>query len=202
MINLLPPETKKQIRAARMNVILVNYCLLITVTAVLLAAVFAIGFWADINDEQLAKNAKESSTSAAAAYAATRKQAEDFAKDLATAKIILSGNVSFSQLILDISSVVPSGVILNNLSLGTSSQNVPIDISGHARSADAAIALKNSLDASPIFENVNIVNISQTDLATIPDPDPLLLKYPFVVTLKAQFTKKTTTAPAKTETKS
>lgn len=200
MINLLPPDTKKQIKAARINVILVNYCSLIFITAVLLGAVLTLGFLADLNDEQLARQAKDASTEAASAYSATRKQAEDFAKDLGIAKTILASDVSFSQLILDISSVVPSGVILNNLSLGTSSQNVPIDISGRAVSADAAIALKNSLDASPIFENVSIVNINQTDIATINSPDPLFVRYPFVVSLKAQFTKKTTT-PAKTETK-
>jgi Tfp pilus assembly protein PilN len=200
MINLLPPETKKQIRAARMNVILVNYCVLIIFTAVVLATVFVLGFWANASDEQLANDAKATSNSSAAAYSDTRKQADSFAKDLATAKTILASDVSFSQLILDISSVVPSGVILNNLSLGTSSQNTPIDISGRAVSADAAIALKNSLDASPIFENVNIVNVSQTDLSTVADVDPLFLRYPFTVNLKAQFTKKPSST-AKTETK-
>ncbi len=201
MINLLPPDTKKQFRAARMNVVLRNYCFLIIFTALLLGAVFALGFWADATDAQLASASKNENTSSAEAYAATRKQAEDFAKDLGIAKTILASNVSFSQLILDISSVVPSGVILNNLSLGTSSQNTPIDIIGRAVSADAAIALKNSLDASPIFENVNIVNINQTDLSTVADPDPLLARYPFVVSLKAQFTKKAP-SPVKTEVKS
>jgi Tfp pilus assembly protein PilN len=194
MINLLPPETKKQIRAARMNVVLVNYCVLVCCTALALAAVFGVGFWADMNDQAVAQQTKDASVTAASAYAKTRTQAEAFAKDLATAKTILASNVSFSQLILDIASTVPSGVILNNLSLGANAKNTPIDINGRARTSAAAVDLKNSLEESPIFENVSITNVSQTDLTVITDPDPLLIKYPYIVSLKAQFSK----APATT----
>jgi Tfp pilus assembly protein PilN len=198
MINLLPPNTKKQLRAARVNVILLNYCLLIGLTALLLGGVFAVGFWADSNDQQLAAQAKTQSDSAAQSYGTIRKEAETFAKDLGVAKTILTNNVNFSQLILDIAGVVPSGVILNNLSLGTSSQNAPIDVNGRAVSYDAAVSLKNSLDASPIFENVNIVSINQIDTSTLVDPTPETLRYPFVINLKAQFSKKPA-EPAKKE---
>lgn len=44
MINLLSPEMKKQMRAARTNVTLYHYCLLLLSTALLLGAVFAVGF--------------------------------------------------------------------------------------------------------------------------------------------------------------
>jgi hypothetical protein len=193
VINLLPPETKKQVRAARMNVVLVNYCMLICLTALCLAGVFGVGFWADMNDHSVAQAAKDESTNAASEYSATRSAAESFAKNLDTAKTILASNVSFSQLILDIAKVVPSGVILNNLSLGTSAANAPIDINGRAISSSAAVSLKNSLEASPIFENVSITNINRIDLSVVTDPDPLVVKYQYIVSLKAQFSKKTTT---------
>ncbi len=190
MINLLSPETKKQIRAARMNVVLVNYCMLICVTALCLAAVFGVGFWADMNDQQAAQQAKDASVTAAGEYANTRKAAEAFAKDLTTAKAILANNVSFSKLLTDIASVVPSGVILNNLSLGgTTTKNAPITISGRATSSQKAIDLKNSLEASPIFENVSFINVSRTDTAALLTIDPLITRYPYVVSVKASFTK-------------
>lgn len=192
MINLLSPETKKQIRAARMNVVLVNYCLLIGVTAVCMAAIFGVGFWADMNDQQTAQESKDTSTNAAAEYSKTRTAATAFAKDLATAKTILANNVSFSKLITDIASVVPSGVILNNLSLGTNTNNAPITISGRASTSQRAIDLKNSLEASAIFENVSFINVSRTDTAVLLTPDPLVTKYPYVVSVKASFTKATT----------
>lgn len=198
MINLLPPDIKKQIRAARVNVILVNYCLLITATALLLGMVFVVGFWADMNDRAVAEKARHDNDVAAQAYGETRTQAETFSKDLGVAKTILANNVSFSQLILDIASVVPQGVILNTLSLDSTAATAaanndsPIDISGRAKNTQAIINLKNSLEASPIFENVSIFNAVRADFDTLTDPTPTIVNYPYSISLKAKFSKKST----------
>jgi Tfp pilus assembly protein PilN len=83
--------------------------------------------------------------------------------------------------------------VLNNLSLGTATgatTNTPLDLSGRAATYDRAIALKNSLEASPIFENVVITNVTQTDTST-GAASALSLRYPFSIALKAQFSKKT-----------
>jgi Tfp pilus assembly protein PilN len=193
MINLLSPNMKKQMRAARMNVTLYHYCMLLLSTALLLGAVFAVGFWTNYNSLQLALGDKANNATAAQAYAKTRAAAEDFAKNLASAKTILAGNVSFTELVLDIAGVVPPGVVLNTLTLGANTAaNAPIDISGRATSYGGAIALKNSLDSSPIFENVSIVNVSQADVSTPGQTSPLVQKYPFSLSLKAQFTKNAT----------
>jgi Tfp pilus assembly protein PilN len=193
MINLLPTPAKKQLRAARVNVVLLKYCLLIFVAAMILGGVFALGFWTDWQDRQSALNTKEESQVAAQAYASTQKAAEGFAKDLGAAKTILASNISFSQLVLNIAQIVPAGVILNNLSFSTNStNNTPIDISGRSVSYNGAIDLKNNLEASPIFEKVNIVNISRSDTSTISQSSPLLQSYPYVITIKAQFSKAST----------
>lgn len=185
MVNLLPPETKRQIKAARTNVILYRYCLLILVTALLLGGVFGIGFWSDINERNIANQSKAETQTAAEPYAKTKTAAQAFATDLTTARTILGSNTSFSKLVLDIAAIVPQGVVLNNLSLGTTAKaDTPIDISGRAASYGAAVSLKNSLEASPIFEKVNIVNVSQgeTSGANVSD---IAKRYPFTVSLKA-----------------
>ena len=188
MINLLAPETKRQLRAAHTNVTLYHYSLLVLFTAILLASVFGMGFWADYHDRTVAEQAKARTDSDAQAYADTRKLAESFANDVATAKTILASNVSFSQLILDIAALVPQGVILNNLTLGdtTSSKN-PLDISGRANSYNGAVALKNSLEASSIFENVSIASITQSDTSS-QSASNIVKQYPFTVNIKANFT--------------
>jgi Tfp pilus assembly protein PilN len=195
MINLLPPETKRQVRAARMNITLCRYTALIVMTALLLGFVFAVGFWATMDEKQLADSAKQETEKVGQEYASTRTAATDFAKNLASAKTILGSDISFSDLVLDIAAVIPSGVVLNNLTLGTAigttaTANAPVDLSGRATSYDRAVALKNSLEASPVFENVNITNVSQADTSSTGTASPLAQKYPFSITLKAQFTKK------------
>lgn len=187
MINLLPPATKRQIKAARTNVTLYKYCLLILATALLLGGVFAVGFLADLNDRSVVAAIKSESDTAAAPYAKTRGQAESFAKDLNADKTILASNVSFSKLVLSIAALVPKGVVLNNLSLGTNSKaDAPIDISARASSYDSAINLKNNLENSPIFEQVNITNISQADTSS--QGSDLIQRYPYALSLKAKKT--------------
>lgn len=195
MINLMPPETKRHIRAARTNVVLYRYCLLILATALLLGGVFAMGFLADLNDRKIVERIKTESEATAATYAKTRTQAESFAKDLRSAKTILGGNVSFSKLVLDIAALVPQGVVLNNLALGTNSKaDAPIDLSARATSYNSAINLKNNLENSPIFEQVNIINVTQGDAAG--QASDFARRYPFTLSLKA---KKTAAAPAATQ---
>lgn len=188
MINLLPPETKRQIRAGRINVVLYRYCLLVIGTALVLGGVFGLGFWADMNDRTLAEATKTQNQAAAKPYEKTRAAAEDYAKNLVVAKTILGSNVSFSTLIFGIAAAIPQGVVLNTLSLSaTTKADAPIDITGRAASYERAVSLKNSLEASPIFEKVSIVNINQAEPNA--QTTDIARKYPFTVSIKAQFSK-------------
>ena len=198
MINLLPSETKHEVRAARMNVILRNYCFMLLGAATLLGAAFAAGLWVTTNDKASAEADNSKSQAVANEYQATRTAAEAFAKQLTLAKSILASEVSLTQTVTDIAAIIPRGVVLNTLTLGgTSTANTPIDISGRATSNAAIIDLRNSLENSSIFESVSISNITITDSATLSQADPLAQRYPYSITLKAQFSKKAT-APAAT----
>lgn len=187
MINLLLPEAKKQIRAGRTNVILVNYLLAIGLAACVMAGIFAIGWFATDNDRQSAEAARAANKNAMNNFHETRAAAEEFAKNLTVAKTILTSEVSLTQLLINIASNVPSGVILSNLTLGTTTSTAPIAISGRASSYNDAVRLKNSLEASDIFEKVSITSVAQAD--TSAQTDPVASRYPFAVNLQAQFTK-------------
>ncbi len=187
MINLLAPEMKRQIRAARINVTLRNYCIMLGFTALLLIEIFGIGTWLTMQERTAAEAKKAQSQQLVAQYSETKKTAEDFASDLKQAKTILGSQLSFYDLITKITAVVPGGVILNNLAIGTSSLTAPINISAKARNYDDAVRLKNNLADSPIFENVNLVNASSTPLDAV--RDPIGARYPITITISATFSK-------------
>lgn len=181
MINLVSPQSKKELRAARGNRVIRNYYLIVVFAAVLLGGIFAVGFYVTIAATKHAEVQKAQNAEKAAAYAQTRKAAEDFTKDLAVAKTILASDVRFSKLITDIASVIPARVILTNLTLtATQSQTAPLTINARAKTFDDAIKLKNNLEASPIFENVRLVNASDDGSGSA---------YPVAVSLSVQFTK-------------
>jgi Tfp pilus assembly protein PilN len=188
MINLLPPNSKRELRAARANIKLLGYCIMLFLTIVPLAGIFAVGFWITSGDKTSAESAMQTSQQAMRQYGAVRKEAQQLATDLISAKTILAGGVNFSQLLTSVAGSVPRGVILNNLTLGTS-QRAPLDIIGRARTYSDAINLKNSLEASDVFDNVSIVSISQANSQSSSQESQLNSVYPFSVNLKAQLAK-------------
>ena len=189
MINLLPKESKKQLRAARNNMVLRRYYMLIILSAGLLAAVFAVGFKVTMDQEQNYQTAKQQSETEGSKYKNVRKAAEEFSKDLASAKTILASDVRFSELISDIAGFIPSNVILSNLALDTQEPtNAPLTINARARTYDDAVKLKNSLEASPIFENVSLLNAGVGTGSGEGNST-----YQVTVSLNAKFTKKAAT---------
>lgn len=186
MINLLPSESKKQLRAARNNAVLRRYYLLLLMSAGLLGAVFAVGFKVTLDQGASYQTIKQQSDSESAKYQKVRTAAEDFSKDLDVAKTILASDVRFSQLITDIAGVIPAGVILSNLTLNTQdTTNAPLTINARAKTYDDAVRLKNSLEASPIFENVSLLNAGVGTTA-----EGAAAGYPVTVGISAKFTKK------------
>ncbi len=197
MINVLPPETKKQLRAARFNVIVRNYYLLLGGTIVLLAGVFAVGLYTSDNQKAAANNDFAAAQQEAVAYSATSKAADQFAKDLEVDKTILAGDIRFSTLLTDIATVIPSCVILSNLAIGTTNLATPLTISGRSCTYDDGVKLKNSLEASSLFEKVKLTSATTTDPTSLSLTNAFFARYPVVLTLTAQFSKQPTAQEAK-----
>ncbi len=186
MINLLPTDGKKQLRAARNNAVLRQYYILVVMAAILMAAVFGVGFKVTLDQEASYQKLKQQSETESAKYSAVRKSAEGFNADLKSAKTILASDVRFSQLITDIAGVIPTGVILGNLTLNPQdTTNAPLTVNARAKTYDDAVKLKNSLEQSPIFENVSLVSAG-TGSGT---SEGAAAAYPVNVSISAKFTK-------------
>lgn len=197
MINLLPPHTKKEIRAARVNIILLRYCVLLIFTLGFVLASFGVGFYITWNDKNAALARKQAADSSANTYAKVKQEAESFSKDLKTAKTILSGEISYSQLLIDIANTLPAGTIVNSLSLASNNFGTPVTLTARtilgpdAGSRDVyALKLKDALEASPLFEKVNIAS---TVLTENPGTN-LERKYPLQVVINTTLSKPKQTA--------
>lgn len=175
-------------RAARNNVVLRRYFVILLMGIGLTAGVFLFGLQVTLVQRTEADNIKAKSEQAAREFAATRKAADDFTKDLATAKTILASDIKFSDLIADIAGVVPSGVILSDLSFTADNLNAPLVINARATTYDNAVKLKNSLEESPIFENVSIQKVSTE--STDSQATLITSKYPVTATISAKLSKR------------
>ena len=162
MINLLPPALKKDINAGRVNVLLVRYIWLLVMLIALLAVFVVFATFVLRGIRSNAEAQINDNTQRATSYAAIKARATTFQSNLATAKSILSRQTNYSSIILDISAHLPAGVVLENISLDAKTFGTPMELRAKAKSREAANNLKDSLESSSIFKDVQFKSLTNT----------------------------------------
>lgn len=81
-------------------------------------------------------------------------------KNLADAKAILDQEVVYSKFVTNIAALMPSGVVLDNLSLSPSTFGSPTSLQFFAVSTEAALSLKEKFETSPFFSGVNFQSLT------------------------------------------
>lgn len=162
MINLLPDNDKREIRAAHTNVILLRYNLLLVIVAAFLLASCAIVYAALNAGKANAETTNQQNISRAAAYEPTKKQAEEYRKNLKVAKQILDNEVIYTDLVFAITNLLPKDTVLDDLMLNSSTFGANTIINAHAKNYEAATALKTAFENSELFQDVRFQAISAT----------------------------------------
>lgn len=175
MINLLPPEEKRQIKAARSNSLLLRYNIFSLAALVFLAAAIAVAYIYLTNTKAAAEQTIADSQSRVASYAPVKAEADSFRSNLTTAKQILDREVTYTNVILQIANLLPSGITLSELHLDAQTFGTATTLSAQAKSYESAIALKDAFQASDMFSDVHFQSITtSTDSSS---------GYPYTVTL-------------------
>ncbi|HTK39899.1 MAG TPA: hypothetical protein VL362_03465 [Patescibacteria group bacterium] len=166
MINLLPVEQKRDIRAARANLLLTRYVLLTLGALMVLFVIMAIAWMILNNIRQDAQAKIDASAASSAEMAKDVAAVKDFQTNLSTAKQILGKEVNYSQIILRYAGAIPGSAIIDHIDLDPSIVGTPSTFTAKVRSAQDALALKDSLNKSPYFDNVHFTEIQHnTDAA-------------------------------------
>lgn len=182
MINLLPYENKKQIRAARMNLILIK-CLLFLTFAIIFLIISCTGAYFFLkNIDDLKKDQDDTSININdSKYSTIINQASVAQSDLLLTNNILNQQVKYSKIITSLANSLPSGVLLDGLLVNNSSINSTVVINLLASSSDKGQETVNNLNNSNIFYNASIVS-------NIPNQaNPL--GYPFLITINITINK-------------
>jgi Tfp pilus assembly protein PilN len=182
MINLLPYDRKKQTNAARLNVILVRYLILIAVAIVLLTIIAGAIYVVLVRSKLTAESATSSNENKANGYSNVQNEANTFRANLQQAQIIFSQSVSYSNVMIAIAHVLPPGVVIDSLALSPATIGVPITLQANAANNADALLLKKNFSSSPLFSNVSIQSLSS---ATAGDTTA----YPISITLNITINK-------------
>lgn len=184
MINLLPKEEKRQLRAARTNSLLLRYNIFLVIGLGFLSLAIGVTYLYLTSSKATAEETVSQNAAKVSSYAAVESEAQQFRTDLSTAKQIIDKEVTYTKVILSISKLLPSGVILDSLSLDAQAFGTETTLIAHAKSYAAALSLKDTFQKSTLFSDVHFQSISGGDSTT-------QSTYPFTVNLNVTIKKNT-----------
>jgi Tfp pilus assembly protein PilN len=170
MINLLPYDTKKQLRAAHTNAILIRYIIFIGIAIAFLAGACYLSYFILSTSKTNASQTIATNQSDTSSYDSVRVQATNLQADLLSAKTIFNQQIRYSYIITQLGSVLPSGVVIENLNLDSNKIGTPITLKARARTTSEATDIKTSFQKSTLFSNVNVqsATVDQSDSTGYP----------------------------------
>lgn len=163
MINLMPDDAKKEIRSARLNVILSRYIFIIIVAFIFLVLLLAGSYVILTQTKNSAEQLISINSSKADIYSTTKAQVDSLSAGLSETKTILNQEVLYSNVLINIGQQMPPGTVLSSVALNASSfTGTPVSLKAYAKTTDDAVALRQKFQASPIFANVNFDSVSDS----------------------------------------
>ena len=172
MINLLPPDEKRQLAAARTNTLLLRYSvLLVGIVGVLALETLGMYLVVDTGTAQSKQTIQENEQKTAS-YSTTKQQAEVFASNLATAKYVLGKQVPYTTLIFALAGSLPEGTVLDVVALDPATFGTPTTITVKSTTYQKAIDVKTALQAAkvngetPLFSSVSFQSVAASEDTT------------------------------------
>ena len=164
MINLLPIEMKKDLRAARTNTTLLRYNIILVFAVLFLAGAVAVVYVFLSTMKASAEQSIQENVVKEQSYANVKQEAESFKSSLSDAKSILSNEVSYSRALIRYAQLFPEGTAVNDMQLTEASFTSPMNVSVKITGQAAAQALIQSMTSSPY-----VTNFSRTSIAISKD---------------------------------
>lgn len=169
MINLLPKEAVKEIKAGHNNTFLIKSIIFIGSMVIFLSIVSA-GAYIYLGNAKLAAENSTSSTLIDTSYQKAKSEAELISANIAISQNIISQSVSYSKIILELAKILPTQTTISSLSIDENSINQPVTLKIYAKSESEVSKLKTNFNSSSIFTGYNVVSTTdkQTDLVGYP----------------------------------
>lgn len=184
MINLLPPADQQEIHAGRANSLLLRYITLSLVVLGILLAWIGVIYFNLYNTQSDAERTKKANEAKAATRQDIVSQADKFRGDLSIAKQIMDKQVNYTETVTRVATAMPADTILDSISIDPKLFDKDTTIAAHAKSQEAAIALKDSLQASGLFTKVYFQSLTA---AKQQEGGAAVGPYPYAILLGASF---------------
>ena len=160
MINLLPQEQQKEIRAARSNTLLLRYLILLVGALAFLLGALGITYVSLTTAARQADEVREQNEQAAIGYSDTQAAANALRSELSTAKSLFENEIHYSKVLLRLSALLPEGTSLQSFSVDTATFSQPVTLPVHVASEQQARQLYANFTQSPYITNASMTRVS------------------------------------------
>lgn len=156
MINLLDSSSQKELRAARLNVTLITYSVIVVFAVVCVGLLALFSYWYLNNRTDVAKKETTKNQSQTTGYETSQAEASEFSANLSKIQSIFQNRSSYNTDLTTIAAALPSGVTLTSATLTSSFLSTPLKLTATAADYAAILALKDELTKQPIFSQVSL----------------------------------------------
>jgi hypothetical protein len=183
MINLLPADYLRQLRAARTNVLLLRYSIGLILVAISLALATLAVFMLLGSLKTAAQNTIASNQAKVGNFTSVQSQADAYRQDLSDAKLLLDNEILYSKIYLEIARIMPAGTALQSLDLNPSNIGTPLSLPVKIVGERQATSLLSAFRSSAIFSK------SASYGALTPNMGTDSTAYPYIITINVTIDK-------------
>jgi capsular polysaccharide biosynthesis protein len=164
MINLLPSDKKAEIRAARTNLILVRYIIIL----ILAISFIAVAMYVTYSVLAMTKTSNEavvaSNDLSSEVYSSTRQQVSALNDSLRESKVVIDQEVRYSKVFVNLAQLMPAGTLFDKISLnGNSFLGTASNLRVYAKSTTETDSLRQNFERSSMISGVTVTIVTATD---------------------------------------
>lgn len=165
MINLLPIDNKKQLRASLHNTMLRGYVGLLFVFILIYAGVFGFVYITIKQSQDIYRQNEAANNQRVIAYVGMRQEAGELSSNINQAKLVLDQRVDYSKVLFEIAKTLPDGVSINAVRLESKLFEGEKPLEVNLANANQSADIKKLLENSGLFKSVVIVNVVNSNKA-------------------------------------
>lgn len=163
MINLLPTENLRSLRASKRNVLLGRYIVLLIMAMILMVGIFVFMSITLEESKRVTVQAKIENEKRVASYKDTKAHGETLNKSLIQVKNILSQRVDYSKVLVRIAQTLPDNVSIQSIQLESKLFEGTKTIQINAPNLNSVVATKAAFEKSKLFKTVKIEHTNEVE---------------------------------------
>lgn len=163
MINLLPADNKKQLRASAHNRILSKYIVLLLIGIVLAVATMAFVYLALKQSQEIFRKDEEKNNQRIASYSKFKEEAQELSRNINQTKSILAQRVDYSKVLFEIAKILPKEFSISSIRLESKLFEGNKQLEVNLQNPEQAPQVKQIFEESNLFKLVSIDTVINTD---------------------------------------